>query len=375
MTHLRTPHAAPRLPLLVIAAALTLSTANIVNAQTPVDANPSPPPPATQPADTAPAPPAAPAAPTTAPAPVTAPTVTITPVAPSTPMPAATGQGQAPAPTANIVTPTSGTTPTTATSTVDLNIAARDSRTLNPLLIPTDAELRDALDYGRSLGGGKQDFIDLLYPASRSFDYRKGGMLGEKRRTQSTAVWVTPDVEARWRGFLESRGFADQGKRDSDFATMQQEVTAPQRTLAFIVELGGLIPPHTDPSQQALDGAYTALAGTRFVLSDDHGNNYNPLDTATTTHLVRRQDFYDSLSSGPDRLGQTAFTDSPANEARDLVMRRKPYSDYAAFYVVTFDAFNPDGSARINRDVHTVTLRIVTPDEAKYAVFDVSKMP
>ena len=259
-------------------------------------------------------------------------------------------------------------------STTDLNAAARDSRTLNPLLIPTDNELRENLDFGRALGNSKQDFIDLLNPGRRSFDYRKGGMVGEKRRPESVAVWITPDLQARWLGFLESRTFADQSKRDTDFTAMQQAVTAPQQSLSFIVEIGGLISSHTDPTQQQLDAAYTSLAGTRFVLSDDRGNNYNPTNVATAPHLVLRQAFYDGLSGGPDRLGQAAFTD-PSAESRSLVMRRKPYGDYAAEYIVTFDAFNADGSARINRDVHSITLRIITPEEPKYASFEIAKMP
>jgi len=356
MTHLRIPRVAPgrtpRMPLLVIATALTLSASPLLHAQTPVDANPAPPPPATAPAVpkvTIAVPPVdqstAPAAPLDAPA---SPTVEDT------------------APAVAPVTPNS--------STSNLNIAARDSRTLNPLLIPTDNELREALDYGRALGNSKQDFIDLLTPARRSFDYRKGGMVGEKRRPASTAVWITPNIQARWLGFLESRTFADQGKRDTDFAAMQQAVTAPQQSLTFLVEIGGLISSHSDPTQQQLDAAFTSLSGTRFVLSDDRGNNYNPSNVATAPRLVQRQSFYDSLASGPDRLSQTAFAD-PSADSRSLVLRRKPYSDYAAEYIVTFDAFNADGSARINRDVHSITLRIITPEEPKFASFDIAKMP
>jgi hypothetical protein len=352
MTHLRTP-------LLVIAAALTVSTGNLVHAQTPVDANPVPAP------TTSPATPSTINTPPTgdqvAPAPAP-PSVTITPV---NPPPANV------APTPVVTAPVS---PTPATSSSSLTIAARDSRTLNPMLIPTDSDLQAALDDGRSFGATKQDFIDLLSPARRSFDFRKGGLLGEKRRSASVAVWITPDIEARWRGFLESRTFADQAKRDADFATMQQEVISPQRSLVYVVEIGGLISAHSDPTQQELDAAAASLSGTRFVLSDDRGNNYNPLSVATVPHLVRRQDFYDALSAGPDRLGPTAFSE-PSADSRNLVLRRKPYSDYAAFYIVSFDAFNPDGGARINRDVHTVTLRIITPQEAKYAVFEVAKMP
>lgn len=367
MTHPRTPLAAlgrtPRKPFLAVAALLTLTAVGIAHAQTPVDENPAPPPSATAPVDNAP--PATPSPPDNASPP---------PAAPETPMPPVNSSPSVPlanSSSASIVT-TSPTAP--ATSTVELNMAARDSRTLNPLLIPTDGDLHDALDYGRGFGQTKQDFIDLLGDARKSFDYRNGGMFGEKRRPESTAVWVTPDLEARWRGFLESRTFADQARRDSDFATMQQEVTSPQRSLVFIVEVGGLISGHTDPTQQQLDAAYTSLAGTRFVLSDDHGNNYDPQNVATATKLVRRQDFYDALSIGPDHLGQAAFDDTTAN-SRALVLRRKPYSDYAATYIVSFNAFNADGSARINRDVHGITLRIITPDDPKYAVFDISKMP
>jgi hypothetical protein len=354
MTHLRIPPGrTPRMPLLVIATALTLSTSPLVHAQTPVDANPAPPPPATAPA-------------------VPKVTIAVPPVDQST-IPA----NETPAPSSTAVDNTPAVapvTPTPSASTANLNIAARDSRTLNPLLIPTDNELREALDYGRALGNSKQDFIDLLTPARRSFDYRKGGMVGEKRRPASTAIWVTPNIQARWLGFLESRTFADQGKRDSDLAAMQQAVTAPQQSLTFLVEIGGLISSHSDPTQQQLDAAFTSLSGTRFVLSDDRGNNYNPSNVATAPRLVQRQSFYDGLAGGPDRLSQTAFGD-PSADSRSLVLRRKPYSDYAAEYIVTFDAFNADGSARINRDVHSITLRIITPEEPKFASFDIAKMP
>ena len=155
---------------------------------------------------------------------------------------------------------------------------------------------------------------------------------------------------------------------------MQAAVTAPQQSLTFLVEIGGLISSHSDPTQQQLDAAFTSLSGTRFVLSDERGNNYNPSNVATAPRLILRQSFYDGLAGGPDRMSQTAFAD-PSADSRSLVLRRKPYSDYAAEYIVTFDAFNADGSARINRDVHNITLRIITPEEPKFASFEIAKMP
>jgi hypothetical protein len=325
-----------RVPLLAaIAMALIVFDAHVVLAQSqaPVDANPAPPPAA-------------------------APQGTIAPATPDNSQ-AAPQPGPAGA----------------APSTYDLNQAARDPRTLNPLLIPTDEEISDALTDGRELGKTQMDFIDLLDPAGRAFQYRSGGMFGERRRPTGVAVWVTPNLEARWLGFIEEREFATQSQRDADFAAIQSYVTAPQRTLTFLVEVGDVIPGHQDPTQAELDAGITSLAGTHFVLSDDHDNNYDPDNVAAAAHLLVRQDFYDAISPGPDHMTADAAFATPAGDYRDLVKRRKPYMDYAAFYIVTFNAFNPDGGARVNRDVHTLTLRIVTPDEPKFAVFDVSKMP
>src|SRR3569833_563641 len=144
MTHLRIPHVAlgrtPRKPLLVIAAALTISTSQFAHAQTPVDANPAPAPSTT----TAEAPTTAPAVPKV--------TVAIPPLDTST--------STAPTNSTPVNTSISPTaTSPTMSSTTDLNAAARDSRTLNPLLLPTDNELRENLDFGRALGNSKQDFI------------------------------------------------------------------------------------------------------------------------------------------------------------------------------------------------------------------------
>lgn len=317
--------------------ALVTAGANLANAQspTPVDANP-----ATPPAQTA-------------------------SVQPDQ-------QPVAPAPVPTLATPP----PIAPQPAEDVNQAARDPRTLNEKLIPTDFEIREAIDGGRLVGRSKKDFLDVLNPARRSFTYHSGGMLGERRRSTGVAVWVTPGLEAYWRGYIEERSFASDQQRQADFEAVQSEVTAPQRSLTFIVEVGGLVTDHSDdPPQAALDAAYTSLAGTRFVLSDDQDHNFDPLSVAASPHLMTRQSFYDAISPGADHLSANAAFGSPDPSSRQLVLRRKPYSDYAQFYIVTFNAFNPDGSARINRDVHTVTLRIITPDEPKYAVFEVDKMP
>ena len=68
-------------------------------------------------------------------------------------------------------------------------------------------------------------------------------------------------------------------------------------------------------------------------------------------------------------------TAPPTASTARLVKRRTPYADYAAFYLVRFAAFNPDGTARINRDTKTVTLRVLNGDEARYAAFDLGKLP
>ncbi|MGO8674148.1 MAG: hypothetical protein ACLQVD_22645 [Capsulimonadaceae bacterium] len=264
----------------------------------------------------------------------------------------------------------------TGSAIVELDAAARDPRTLNPFLIPTDLELQQNLDLGRGIGQSKKDLIDVLDSGRRGFQFRNGGMLGEKRRVTGSAIWVTPGLEARWRGFIEGRNYADAGQRQADFDALRNEITQPQRSLTFIVEIGDLIPGHpADPAQAQIDAAYESLAGTHFVLSDDNDNNYAPSSTVVAPHLMVRQDFYDAISPGADHLtAEDAFSSAPQG-SHQLVLRRQPYSDLAAFYIVTFNAFNADGAARINRDVHSVVLRIVTPTDTKYAYFDMSKTP
>src|SRR5689334_18322076 len=66
--------------------------------------------------------------------------------------------------------------------------AGRDAHTLNPLLVPTDTGLRDGLAQGREIAKEGKDFIDLLTDGRRAFAYRRGGLLGEKRRETGIAV-------------------------------------------------------------------------------------------------------------------------------------------------------------------------------------------
>ncbi|MEO7719898.1 MAG: hypothetical protein ABIY70_27145, partial [Capsulimonas sp.] len=149
----------------------------------------------------------------------------------------------APLQPAPVTLPGTATTPGgVTTQSSDVNIAARDPRTLHPLLIPTDRELLDNLDKGREIGKSKQDFIDILAPSRRAYQYRAGGILGETRRQTGVVTWVTPGTEARWRGFLEQRNFADSAGRDADFKALETAVTAPQRTLTFLVEISDLFP-------------------------------------------------------------------------------------------------------------------------------------
>jgi len=260
----------------------------------------------------------------------------------------------------------------------DATIAERDAHTLNPLLNPTDAELQSFLAAGRAIGDSKDDFLDVLAPSRRAFQFRKGGILGEVRRETGVAYWITPGTEARWRGLLEQRSFADTSQQQADFSALQQLVVSPQRTVTFIVELGDLVqrkkkdPPIT---QTQADDALSKLTGVRFVLSDDKGTNYNPRDVISPTHTILRQEYYDSIAPNPDKVpGASTGVPSPVTATR-VVKRREPLSDYAAFYTVTFDAYNMDGTARINRDTKSVTLRIILPEEPKYAVFDLKKIP
>jgi hypothetical protein len=260
----------------------------------------------------------------------------------------------------------------------DNSISARDARTLNPVLIPTDAELQNDLAAGRSLGETKQDFIDLLAPSRRPFQFKKGGILGEKRRATAVAAWVTPGTEARWRGLLEQRSFADSQQQQADFSALQQEIVSPQRTLTFIVEIGDLVQrkKHDPPvTKEQADEALAKLTGTRFVLSDEKGINYNPRDVVAPTQAVMRQEFYDSIAPSPDKLPGGALGAPATVTATRVVKRRDPYQDFAAFYTVTFDAYNADGTARINRDTRSVTLRVITPEDDKYAVFETTKIP
>ncbi|BDI32898.1 hypothetical protein CCAX7_49490 [Capsulimonas corticalis] len=263
--------------------------------------------------------------------------------------------------------------------TADVNIAARDPRTLHPMLIPTDREMLANLDAGRAIGKSKQDFIDLLDMSRRAYQFRSGGILGETRRETGIVTWLTPGTEARWRGFLEQRDFADSAGRDADFKALEQSVTAPQRTLTFIVEITDLFPRQKGKKKKdetPIDPAtaFNKLDGIQFVLSDDRENNFKPLQVYAPTQLIARQQFYDNIAGDPTHvLGSNPFEIANTVSPR-LVKRRDSYNDLAGFFVVVFDAFNADGTARINRDTKSVSLRVITSDP-KFASFPLDKLP
>jgi hypothetical protein len=254
---------------------------------------------------------------------------------------------------------------------------------LLPTLIPTDLGLHDGLQGGREYGKSSQDFIDLLDQNRGALAYKRGGVLGELRRATAVAVWLTPALEARWRGFAEQRQFASPTARDTDFEVLRSRVTSPQRRLTFLVELGDLAPaPKGKKTIVPLDPdiAAAVVKGTRFILTDDKDNNYDPIPTVGVAGPVLsvRQAFYDDIAADPDRacgdspLGAATAADHAAGPS--LMKRREAYGDMAAFYIVSFDAFNPDGTARVNRDTKSLTLRVLMSSGVKYAKFEMDKV-
>jgi len=307
------------------------------------------------------------------PGPVDAQPVPVPPVTPAT-----TDTNATPA------TPDTNATPAAPTPPVDAstaNIVSRLSTTLNPALNPTDSMLQDDINQGRQFGSSGKDLIDVLNIGSKAFAFKPGGILRQTRRPVGVIYFITPGIEARWRGFLQSKQLATDATRTADFEAVRNHVIAARRTLTFIVEVDDLLKSASDGSSpESIEDAQKKVAGTRIVLSDDKDTNYDPITMPTAPLLVSRRQFYEAIANQPDAV-TTALstddlpksTDSPAWSG--LVKKRNGYNDLSAFYLVSFDAFNTDGTARIGRDTNTITLHVLGPDGQKYVQYKVIDLP
>ena len=314
--------------------------------QTPVDSQPVPLPPAPAPA---------------------------TPVVPPTP-------DSAPA-TVPTPPPDSPATPVAVPDQASASIANRDAATLHPKLNPTDLEIRSAINEGRNFGKTNKDFIDLIDGYRMGFEFKRGGIIGEERRPVGVAYFLTPSLEAKWRGFLETREFATNDVRDQNFLTVREHVASADRRLTFIVEILPIIPkPKDGDTPPTPTEELNQLTNVRFVLSDDKDNNYDPISDPEAPRIVSRQLFFDAIAGAPDRVFAAQTTsDLPLapsdNQAGVLVKRRPKYTGPAAFYLVSFNAYSANGNARFNRDSNLVSLRILLPNGPKYAAFQLNRMP
>ena len=289
----------------------------------------------------------------------------------------------APAPV-NPGAPDPNANPAPAPAPVDAssaNIVSRLTTTLNPALNPTDNMLQDDITQGRQMGSSGKDLIDVLNIGSRAFAFKSGGILKQTRRAVGVVYFITPGIEARWRGFLQSKQLATDTARAADFDAVRNHVIAPRRILTFIVEIDDLLKNASDGSTpESIDDAQKKVAGTRIVLSDDKDTNYDPITVPTGPLLVSRSQFFEAIANQPDSV-VTALSpddlpktsDSPAWSG--LVKKRNGYNDLSAFYLVSYDAYNSDGTARVNRDTNNITLHILGPDGQKYVQYKLVDLP
>ena len=257
---------------------------------------------------------------------------------------------------------------------------------LNPIFLPSDPALKASVQYGREFAKTSKDLIDLLADERRPLETKRGGLLGEKRRAVSVAVWLTPTLEARWRGFLQQRRYSDSTAQAADLQELHQLVTSSQRTLTFLVEIGDTLYPTNGeaPGGQDILAAQKALfervRGIRFVLSDANDANFLPLPSPTLTpSILPRQQFYDKIAPDPVLLRDPQASSAPVDDdvpgRNRFVKERAAYRNLAAFYVVSFDAFNADGTPRVGPDAKALYLRVITPEGDKSARFDLDKTP
>jgi hypothetical protein len=273
------------------------------------------------------------------------------------------------------------TTPVAAVDPSTANIVSRLSTTLNPSLIPTDTMLQDDISLGRQMGSQGKDLIDVLNVGGKAFAFKPGGILRQTRRAVGTVYFITPGIEARWRGFLESKQLATEATRQADFDAVRNHVIAARRTLTFIVELDNLIKNASDGSTpESVDDAQKKVAGTRIVLSDDKDTNYDPITVPTGPTLISRRQFFEAIANQPDAV-VTALSADDLPKATDnpswsgLIKKRNGFNDLSAFYLVSYDAFNADGTARVNRDTNSITLHILGPDGQKYVAYKLIDLP
>lgn len=333
--------------------------------QVPVDSQPLPLPPI-----------AAPASPLT---PAPAPPTPAIPAAPNTPAPPPTPL--APMPVTGVV-PDAQTQPALTPELTTPLIAApmptgdvRNAKTLNPILNPTDKEIRASIEVGRTFAKKDKDVLDVLDSYARGFSFKRGGILGEVRRPLGLAYALTPELEAQWDGFLEAREFATTATQDADFSTIRNRVANTNRTLSFIVQIMPEALGKESGGTSDAAAIKSALGSVRFVLSDDNDNNYDSVDPVETPRIVDRRVFFDAIAGSPDTVFSAATMDdlplaSTAPPGTVLIKPRLKESGLSAFYLVTFNLFNSDGTARVNRDTKFISLRVLMPTGPKYAAFD-----
>ena len=283
-------------------------------------------------------------------------------------------------------TPATDTTaaPDASSAPVDTsqaNIVSRLATTLNPALNPTDSMLQDDILQGRQMGSTGKDIVDVLNVGAKPFAFKPGGIFRQTRRPVGVVYFITPGIEARWRGFLQSKQLATDATRTSDFESVRNHVIAAHRTFTFIVEIDDLLKSASDGSTpESIDDAQKKVAGTRIVLSDDKDTNYDPITIPTAPLLVSRRQFFEAIASQPDAVVAAVTSDDLPKTADEpawsgLVKKRNGYNDLSAFYLVSFDAYNSDGTARLNRDTNSFTLHIIGPDGQKWAAYKLIDLP
>lgn len=288
-----------------------------------------------------------------------------------------------PAP-AGTVSPLPATGPAAALPTVDpstANIASRLSTTLNPALNPTDSMIQDDIAAGRQMGLDGKDLIDVLNIGSKGFAFKPGGILKQLRRPVAVVYFITPGIEARWRGFLENKQLATDAARTADFEAVRDHVISANRSLTFVVELDDLVKDTSDGSApETTDDALKKVDGTRFVLSDDKDTNYDPITVPTAPLLETRRQFFEAFAADPDAVIQATSTDdlpksSSTPSWSGLIKKRNGYNNLSAFYLVSFNAFNSEGTARIGRDNASFTLHVLGPDGQRWVQYKLVDLP